>query len=726
MTNPVPHTIDLQTVGSSNQMTDMLMNYITMNAFNKLGDLNLSELNFKTILKFLVMICLSEIKSLVKLLAGKGNSGLKLLFVWLYSQLSKISFQKKIIECPVTIETEMKKVNFTLSHEMILLIIKYINNNKSCYYDNNQDIDATYSSAGVVFEKLYKNIIIDLNDCRFVFLTNICTSGLLQKGYVKPMIKLDNREIELVNMTRASKGYAIIKDTCSLYYLAMLYDLKLDCVTLNDHLLNCSYSTVCASDGKQNITPLRYLINVCSVIEQHHGFKKAILWNCIMVYLVAISGDDVNVLNDTLISIAQKYVKTRILETPFYNVDTRGIHRLNSVEMYTNGCSTVRSYSYNIPKSIIDAIIDDWKTRNATAEKTNVISITISNNSDQTDEQQYNNLMTTIAKEGKQHNKVKVYSIKIEQKRDIEKIDNPEYARYLENKELFEKILEKGNKVNFNLSSIPEKQIDKVTVTPTIVSTFIKEREKSFETLYLRQQDERTLFDLVKNYNNKEVFEDLGLTRKLGILLHGVPGTGKSTTIEVIGSTLKKDIYDVNLRNVTKCSELRLIFEHVSKNCNNGGIIVFEDIDCQTDIVKKRTGVCQQSLHEIIENEEDELTLAYFLSLLDGTLCSEDTIFIITTNHIEHIDEAIYRKGRIDMCIELKPCDHHQVRTIYKKVFRENIDEEVLKTIEEFKYPPSHVLFKLREYMYSKQECVIMMKDMMDSYEEYLSHSQKA
>ena len=45
-----------------------------------------------------------------------------------------------------------------------------------------------------------------------------------------------------------------------------------------------------------------------------------------------------------------------------------------------------------------------------------------------------------------------------------------------------------------------------------------------------------------------------GFRNKLCVLLSGPPGTGKSSTIDVVGSYLEKDIYYINLKNVS-CDE---------------------------------------------------------------------------------------------------------------------------------------------------------------------------
>ena len=151
--------------------------------------------------------------------------------------------------------------------------------------------------------------------------------------------------------------------------------------------------------------------------------------------------------------------------------------------------------------------------------------------------------------------------------------------------------------------------------------------------------------------------DELGIPNKLGILLYGEPGCGKTTTIVTIASYFGRDIFYINLKSVSTNDELKMIFDHINTKHSGGGIIVLEDIDAMTTIVNKR--VSEDSYEDIgttdlIETTNNSITLEYLLNLLDGTLTYNDSIVIITTNHIEKLDPAIYRAGRIDNLIEMK------------------------------------------------------------------------
>lgn len=309
----------------------------------------------------------------------------------------------------------------------------------------------------------------------------------------------------------------------------------------------------------------------------------------------------------------------------------------------------------------------------------------------------------TVITEGK---KIKIFNVKVERKEAIKTTENPEYAAYLEKKETISK-MEKSEQTNFIISDffrcgVPQKEFIEKVWEPIVVTTQINEKYKSLHTTYLREKDTKNLVNILNNFkNNQKLFLEYGLPNKLGILLYGEPGTGKTTAIHAVASYLQKDIYYVNLSTIESNEELQLVFDQVNLKSANGGIIVFEDVDAMTTIVHDRSQVTVNN---------SKLTLEYFLNLLQGSLTRDGTIFIATTNHIEKLDPAFCRVGRFDVKIEMKKCDHYQIRTIYNKFVKKNIEEHVLESIEVGKWTPADIIFHLINYIDSDEECNEILK----------------
>lgn len=274
----------------------------------------------------------------------------------------------------------------------------------------------------------------------------------------------------------------------------------------------------------------------------------------------------------------------------------------------------------------------------------------------------------------------------------------------------------------------PEESIVSLKKTKELITEDLTKQYKSLDTLYLRENDKFILENMLKNFvNSDKIYEELGIRKKLGIMLHGVPGTGKSTTITTIGSYLKRDIYYVNIKGVETNQELQTIFDHVLKNGANKGIIVIEEIEKQTPIVYKNLNTLNNEINDtnnisdlkdIIDSftkeETNKLDLSYLLNILDGTISQDGTVFIMTTNHIDLLEPALYRSGRMDICMKFKKADHHQIKIIFNKIFKRHLKQDVLHKIPEDKYTPADIIFHILPYIYNcnAEDDVILKKFM--------------
>lgn len=305
-------------------------------------------------------------------------------------------------------------------------------------------------------------------------------------------------------------------------------------------------------------------------------------------------------------------------------------------------------------------------------------------------------------------NKIKVYTISLEDKETISSIENPEYKSWLEKFNEIKEVTEEKSVLAELVKDAPSKIITHKTTKKEVMSKEINEVYKDFKTMYLSQKDKQHLISVLHNYKHKkQLLNDLGFPNKLGVMLYGLPGCGKTSTIITIASYLQKNIYYLNLNGIKTNEDLATIFDHVIKLSANGGIIVMEDIDAMTKVVHKRNYSSESSDDEsskyIYENKS-KLTLEFFLNLLQGSLTRDDTIFITTTNHIEVLDPAFYRDGRFDVKIEMKPADKYQITEMFKVFFNREPKEELLYNIEEHKYPCATFLNHFYKYLMDSEQ----------------------
>ncbi|KAK4790119.1 hypothetical protein SAY86_017423 [Trapa natans] len=178
----------------------------------------------------------------------------------------------------------------------------------------------------------------------------------------------------------------------------------------------------------------------------------------------------------------------------------------------------------------------------------------------------------------------------------------------------------------------------------------------TFATLAMEaEQKTAVIADLDRFLTRKEFYKRVGRAWKRGYLLYGPPGTGKSSLVAAMANYLKFDVYDLQLSNVAADSDLRDLLLGIG----NRSILVIEDIDCSIDLPDRQRAGEESSGKN--SNTRPQLTLSGLLNFIDGlwSTCGNQRVIIFTTNHVEKLDPALLRPGRMDMHIHMSYCSFH-------------------------------------------------------------------
>lgn len=164
-------------------------------------------------------------------------------------------------------------------------------------------------------------------------------------------------------------------------------------------------------------------------------------------------------------------------------------------------------------------------------------------------------------------------------------------------------------------------------------------------------------------WNSKDWYEKHHLIHKIGVLLYGEPGTGKSTIVKAI-STMFQNAPIIIIKSTDVEDGLSTILREREKTVGPI-IILFEDFDMffydrdQKPTNTNQTNEVQPGVVVTTSERNNSMTESQNLvfQMLDGNYSTDDTIYIATTNHIERLDKALIRYGRFDIQEEIKCFD---------------------------------------------------------------------
>ncbi|RFU80276.1 mitochondrial chaperone bcs1 [Trichoderma arundinaceum] len=204
---------------------------------------------------------------------------------------------------------------------------------------------------------------------------------------------------------------------------------------------------------------------------------------------------------------------------------------------------------------------------------------------------------------------------------------------------------------------------------------------RPFSTVILSEKLKQDLIDDAADYLNpatRRWYANRGIPYRRGYLLYGPPGTGKSSLSLALAGYFRMKIYIVSLSSINATEEgLTSLFSNLPTRC----LVLLEDIDTagltHTREESDPTPAPNPALNPSAPSPPTtsntgsggRLSLSGLLNILDGVASQEGRLLIMTTNHIEKLDKALIRPGRVDMIVPFSLADKTMTESIFRAIY---------------------------------------------------------
>jgi chaperone BCS1 len=188
-------------------------------------------------------------------------------------------------------------------------------------------------------------------------------------------------------------------------------------------------------------------------------------------------------------------------------------------------------------------------------------------------------------------------------------------------------------------------------------------RKRPLDSVVLEEGvKERIVEDIQGFLEARTWYLDRGIPYRRGYLLYGPPGTGKSSFIQALAGELD---FNIAILNVSERGLTDDRLNHLLTKVPQRTIVLLEDADAA---FMNRRQVDTEGY------SGPTVTFSGLLNAMDGVASAEERIVFLTTNHIERLDEALVRPGRIDMTVRLGDATAYQIEHLWDR-FYADIDD---------------------------------------------------
>jgi len=160
-----------------------------------------------------------------------------------------------------------------------------------------------------------------------------------------------------------------------------------------------------------------------------------------------------------------------------------------------------------------------------------------------------------------------------------------------------------------------------------------------------------------------------GIPHRRGYLLHGEPGSGKTSLVTALAGSLGVDVYVITLSSPSMTDEnLRSLLNSAADR----SLLLLEDVDAA--FVGRTAAAASLGAGGNASGGggggAPALSFSGLLNAIDGVAAQEGRLLFMTTNHVERLSSALVRPGRVDYRLEFRRAEQDQSRRLFLSFYQ--------------------------------------------------------
>ncbi|KAI4185063.1 MAG: hypothetical protein LQ348_004430 [Seirophora lacunosa] len=181
-------------------------------------------------------------------------------------------------------------------------------------------------------------------------------------------------------------------------------------------------------------------------------------------------------------------------------------------------------------------------------------------------------------------------------------------------------------------------------------------KNASWDDVILNERMKKRITGLMhKFFDSRDIYKNLGVPWKRGVIFHGPAGNGKTISIKALMNSLFRSdglsVPSLYVKSATSTYSIRRVFQQA--RYMSPCLLIFEDIDT------------------VVTNS----TRSYFFNEVDGLENNDGIFMVASTNHLDKVDKGLSsRPSRFDRKY-LFPLPSEEERTLYCQYWRRRLKE---------------------------------------------------